>query len=124
MRGKNSYVSQWLSLFFIFCMIAIVMIGIVQSMKLWGKEKKEVDFELEGKIETFDSEEILDLPEEILDLPEELKELLEKNPDAKEFVLNYPLKKNQSFEIDLTEYENRETVPLFFQWDERWGYTP
>ena len=56
-------------------------------------------------------------------VPEELRELLEKNPEAEEFVLNYPLKKNQNFEIDLSEYANKEGVPLFLQWDERWGYT-
>ena len=55
--------------------------------------------------------------------PEELIELLERNPDAEEFVLNYPLKKDQSFEIDLSEHEHCKNVPLFFQWDERWGYT-
>lgn len=55
--------------------------------------------------------------------PQELLELLEKNPDAAEFVLNYPLKKDQTFEIDLAEHRNSETVPLFLQWDERWGYT-
>ncbi len=57
------------------------------------------------------------------ELPEELIELSEKNPDAREFVLNYPMKKNQTFEIDLSDYENTDSVPLFLQWDERWGYT-
>ena len=55
--------------------------------------------------------------------PAELVELLERNPDAKDFVLNYPLKKNQVFNINLSEYVNSVTVPLFHQWDERWGYT-
>ncbi len=55
--------------------------------------------------------------------PRELVDLLERNPDAEEFVLNYPLKKEKTFEIDLTEQEHSGTVPLFFQWDERWGYT-
>lgn len=55
--------------------------------------------------------------------PEELIELLENNPDAEEFVLNYPIKKDQSFEIDLSEHEYADSVPLFLQWDERWGYT-
>ena len=55
--------------------------------------------------------------------PEELIELLENNPEAEEFVLNYPIKKDQSFEIDLSEYEDTDSVPLFLQWDERWGYT-
>lgn len=57
------------------------------------------------------------------EIPIELQELLERNPDAEEFVLSYPLKKNQEFEIDLTEHLNSETLPLFLQWDERWGYT-
>lgn len=55
--------------------------------------------------------------------PEELIELLEKNPDTKDFVLNYPLKKDQRPSIDLSEYKNSNSVPQLFQWDERWGYT-
>lgn len=51
-----------------------------------------------------------------------LIELLEKNPETKDFVLNYPLKKDKNFKIDLSEYENSKKVPLFMQWDERWGY--
>lgn len=59
----------------------------------------------------------------ISDWPEEIIELLEKNPETKGFVLNYPLKKDEKCEIHLDEYENCDTVPLFLQWDERWGYT-
>ncbi len=55
--------------------------------------------------------------------PEELIELLERNPDTKDFVLNYPLKKNLTPSVDLSEYKNSKSVPLLFQWDERWGYT-
>lgn len=55
--------------------------------------------------------------------PKELIELLEKNPETEEFVLNYPLKKNKTFEIDLSEYKNSNSVPLLLQWDERWGYS-
>ncbi|MBQ8740691.1 MAG: C39 family peptidase [Clostridia bacterium] len=55
--------------------------------------------------------------------PDNLIELLEKNPETKDFVLNYPLKKDEKFEIDLSEYENSKKVPLFMQWDERWGYS-
>lgn len=54
--------------------------------------------------------------------PEDLIELLEKNPETKDFVLNYPLKKDENFEIDLSEYKNSKKIPLFMQWDERWGY--
>ena len=55
--------------------------------------------------------------------PTEMLELLLANPDATEFVLNYPLKKNEMFTIDLSGYRGCKSVPLLFQWDERWGYT-
>lgn len=55
--------------------------------------------------------------------PDSLIELLEKNPDAEDFVLNYPIKKDLSYEIDLRDYINNSNVPLLLQWDERWGYT-
>lgn len=54
--------------------------------------------------------------------PQELVELLERNPETEEFVLNYPLKKNLRPAINLDEYKDCDTVPLFMQWDERWGY--
>lgn len=55
--------------------------------------------------------------------PDELIALLEKNPDAEKFVLDYPLKKDLEYSINLDEYENADDVPLLFQWDERWGYS-
>ena len=55
--------------------------------------------------------------------PDELIELLDKNPDTKEFVLNYPLKKDTRPTIRLGEYKNCGAEPLLFQWDERWGYS-
>lgn len=56
------------------------------------------------------------------DYPESLIDLLDRNPETSYFVLEYPLKKNETPEIDLSEYENSDTVPLFMQWDQRWGY--
>lgn len=56
------------------------------------------------------------------DWPDSLIELMEKNPETTDFVLNYPLKKDLSLDIDLDEYINSSQVPLFLQWDERWGY--
>ena len=55
--------------------------------------------------------------------PEELLDLLEKKPEAKDFVLNYPLKKDSEAKIDLSEYLDNDEVPLLLQWDERWGYS-
>lgn len=56
------------------------------------------------------------------DWPEELIRTAEKNPEMQDFVLRYPMEKDVQHEIDLSEYQNSETVPLLFQWDERWGY--
>lgn len=55
--------------------------------------------------------------------PEELIDLLEKNPEATDFVLHYPIKKDLEAEIDLREHLDNIEVPLLLQWDERWGYT-
>ena len=52
--------------------------------------------------------------------PKSLIELLEGNPETKEFVLNYPFRKSQ--DIHMEEFRNSDTVPLFLQWDSRWGY--
>ena len=56
------------------------------------------------------------------DYPQSLISLLERNPETKTFVLEYPLEVDQPHTVDLTEYENSEAVPLFMQWDQRWGY--
>lgn len=56
--------------------------------------------------------------------PQELIEMLEKYPETLEFVLNYPYFKDQSFKIDNSYVDYQSSVPLFMQWDKRWGYTP
>lgn len=55
--------------------------------------------------------------------PESLIELLERNPETETFVLNYPLEYDKEHHVDLSEYKNSKRVPLFMQWDQRWGYT-
>lgn len=97
-------------------LIAIVAtVGLLQS----SKQKKETTGstveQLPENSETYDTGNRA--------IPDKLLELMAQNPDAKEFVLNYPLKKDLRPEIDLREYVGSETVPLFLQWDERWGYT-
>ena len=54
--------------------------------------------------------------------PESLIALWEKNPEAQNFVLNYPKNKDKDVEIDLAGEVTKGTIPLFLQWDERWGY--
>jgi hypothetical protein len=55
--------------------------------------------------------------------PAHMIDLREKNPETQDFVLNYPLRKGKSFEIDLREHIGSDRVPLLLQWDKRWGYT-
>ncbi|MGN0448305.1 MAG: C39 family peptidase [Acutalibacteraceae bacterium] len=61
---------------------------------------------------------------ELIDHPDYMKRLFEKNEEAYDFVLSYFPEKDVEHEIDLSEYENCTTVPLFMQWDIRWGYMP
>lgn len=52
--------------------------------------------------------------------PDCLVELLTVNPEAKEFVLNYPFRGDKPVEV--LEYDLSNGVPLFIQWDSQWGY--
>ncbi len=54
--------------------------------------------------------------------PESLISLLERNPETADFVLSYPEEKDAHHEVDLSDLVGSETVPLFLQWDKRWGY--
>lgn len=55
--------------------------------------------------------------------PTELLELLTKNPETLEFVYGYPGNKDKVFDIDISGDVKSGKVPLFLQWDERWGYS-
>ena len=54
--------------------------------------------------------------------PKQLKELALKNEEALEFVYDYPAEHVKKHTIDLTEEASMDSVPLFVQWDKRWGY--
>lgn len=54
--------------------------------------------------------------------PESLIELLELNPETEQFVRDYFQNRDKHPEIDLTGEVTQGTIPLFLQWDERWGY--
>ena len=53
--------------------------------------------------------------------PDSLIELAKKNPEAEQFVKDYPDKKDDNGKIDVSS-DLTEGIPLFLQWDERWGY--
>ena len=54
--------------------------------------------------------------------PDALVDLARKNPEAVEFVLDYPRYVDTEQEIDLTGEVSTGEIPLFLQWDKRWGY--
>lgn len=55
-------------------------------------------------------------------IPESLLELKEKYPQTAEFVDSYPRKKNREISMDVSGEVTPGEIPLFIQWDERWGY--
>lgn len=128
MRRRNAGPAVW---FVLVLLVLIVVIAAAVGIGncIWSmaqeesvqKENAEVNSNTKITVNTLAENEGLRITTQ--QVPQELLELLERNPDAEEFVLNYPLKKDQSFEVDLSEHLNSETVPLFLQWDERWGYT-
>lgn len=54
--------------------------------------------------------------------PEKLVELYKNNKDAREYVLDYYEKKDTDYDVDLSDSSDCDDVPLFMQWDYRWGY--
>ena len=52
--------------------------------------------------------------------PKSLIALLDRNPETRDFVLNYPFREEKSY--DIGDFDRSSGVPLFLQWDSRWGY--
>lgn len=59
---------------------------------------------------------------ELVDYPPQLVELLEKNPETYDFVAGYAEQKDIHHDIDVSGEVEKGTIPLFLQWDNRWGY--
>ena len=54
--------------------------------------------------------------------PDRLRQLLARNPETESFVLQYPVLRGTEAEPDMSAYADTPGVPLFMQWDYRWGY--
>lgn len=77
------------------------------------KECADIEPELEVLINNFS------------EYPEKIIEMLISNPETLEFVLEYPENIRNVSEypqIDITNECNAADIPLFIQWDKRWGY--
>ncbi len=107
-----------------FCFLITLVMVVVGSMAgmfiRWGVTQSafaSVSFKTQSTVKKFAKEKGIAIHE----YPQEILELLENNPETEEFVLNYPLEKDKKHEIDLSDYST-DSVPLFMQWDKRWGY--
>ena len=54
--------------------------------------------------------------------PDELRELLKSNPETRDFVKDYDAERVPLEEIDISGDVKNGEIPLFLQWDKRWGY--
>lgn len=99
--------------------LAVIIVSVLAVLSHCGKDKEALSRSTTETVGEYAKAHSLSLS----DWPDELLLLYDKNPDAREFVLSYPEKKDKKYSIDLGEYRNSETVPLLMQWDERWGYS-
>lgn len=95
-------------------LLGVALFLAVRLVKNWNVEPEKK----EEKIEKEDIEKLAAQDE----YPESLLKLLEKNPETKDFVLNYPKNKDKHVDIDVSKEVKQGEIPLFLQWDERWGY--
>lgn len=57
------------------------------------------------------------------DYGENILEVYEKFPEVRDFILQIPLEKGRAPVNDISWADRSQGVPLFLQYDERWGYT-
>ena len=93
---------------------AVHLLTIIASITL---NPTATDIPKKPEISDFAAEHVIELSE----YPKELVELLERNPETKDFVMNYPLYKDKEFDTTVLLPEDG-SVPLLLQWDKRWGY--
>lgn len=55
-------------------------------------------------------------------VPENVIEFGEKYPEASEYVRNFNKYVDKDFDMDVTKEMFENDIPLFIQWDKRWGY--
>lgn len=54
--------------------------------------------------------------------PESIKEVGRRYPEAMEYVTGYEKYKDANLSMDVSEEMKERAIPLFIQWDKRWGY--
>lgn len=54
--------------------------------------------------------------------PAELTDMLKNNPETAQFILDYGTEAGKDHDTDISGELKTGQIPLFIQWDERWGY--
>ena len=111
---ENKKIWLWITL------VLVLLIAVLGAKSAWYAVTDLTFYwqdrtQTEIKVKTYAEENGL----HFVQYPKSLIELLERNPETEEFVLGYPLR--QEGEVNLSGVD-RQTVPLFLQWDPRWGY--
>lgn len=132
MKFSTKQKNLFMSLSFLGCVVLIILILFLllkpnNTEQVVCKENStEVDYDeyinsnsAQKIISDFAKKNNIDINE----YPEKLFELLDKEKKSADFVLNYPTEKFKEQTVELTQ-EEKETdeMPLFIQWDKRWGY--
>lgn len=58
------------------------------------------------------------------DYPQVVLEAFATSKENIDYLLNFPFLKDVKHQVDISGYDISKGVPLFIQWDERWGYLP
>ena len=94
------------------------MLDDIMNSTQYPKQLKDLALKIEEALECVYDDDIMNSTQ----YPKQLKDLALKNEEALEFVYDYPAEHVKEHTIDLTEEASMDSVPLFVQWDKRWGY--
>lgn len=129
----------WHSVIFLCSSIAVIVFVAVGSRMITSGDGRTNRYDVEAGNNTYDNavienskiseknkiqnnQSMLDDIMNSTQYPKQLKDLALKNEEALEFVYDYPAEHVKEHTIDLTEEASMDSVPLFVQWDKRWGY--
>ena len=127
------------SVIFLCSSIAVIVFAAVESRMIRSGDGRTNKYDVEAGNNTYDNavienskiseknkiqnnQSMLDDIMNSTQYPKQLKDLALKNEEALEFVYDYPAEHVKEHTIDLTEEASMDSVPLFVQWDKRWGY--
>lgn len=96
-----------------FLFILLILCGVIAAKHFMGAASGQI-----SDIEAFAKEHQISMDE----YPQELLDLYERNPETKDFVCNYPLKKDEAVVSGSIQNDIEGEVPLLLQWDQQWGY--